>query len=140
MTIFRFSCFEQEHDIFGKIARSLITVGFYSERFKEWLTVGKVLADTGADISVIPLPLGQILVSDVEKGQPMRIGGALSSNSLFNAFIHRVQARIGNFVFEMPVAVSLSSAVRPILGRREAIDRFTVSFVQGRDVFFKIKE
>jgi len=131
---------EKEHHIFGKITRPLVRLAFFSERFGRWLEVGQVLADTGADISVIPLPLGQILVSDVGSGIPMRVGGILSSDMQVNAFVHRIKARIGDYSFEMPVAISLSSIVPPIWGRREALDRFTVSFVEGRELALEIRE
>ncbi len=104
------------------------------------MEVGQVLADTGADISVIPLPLGQILVSDVEKGIPMLVGGILSSEMSVNAYVHRIKAQIGVHSFEMPIAVSLSSVIPPIWGRREALDRFTVSFVRGQELVLEINE
>ena len=47
---------------------------------------------------------------------------------------------LGDHPFEMPVAVSLSSVIPPIWGRREALDRFTVSFVEGRKLVLEIKE
>jgi len=97
------------------------------------------MADTGADISVIPLPLGQVLVSNVENGIPMHIGGVLSSDMPFNAFVHRVKTRIGDHLFEMPVAVSLLSIIPPIWGRQEALDRFTASYVQGRELVLEIR-
>ncbi len=59
----KFSYSEKEHHIFGRITRPLVKLAIFSERFGKWLEVGQVLADTGADISVIPLPLGQVMVS-----------------------------------------------------------------------------
>ncbi len=135
-----FPYIEKEHYLFGKITRPLVRLAFFSERFGKWLEVGQVLADTGADISVIPLPLGQILVSNVENGMPMLVGGILSSDMSVNAYVHRITARIGTDPFEMPVAISLSSVIPPIWGRREALDRFTVSFVHGRELVLEIKE
>ncbi|MDM8549016.1 hypothetical protein QUF72_03015 [Desulfobacterales bacterium HSG2] len=70
----------------------------------------------------------------------MYVGGVLSSDMSFNAFVHRIKARVGDHPFEMPVAISLSSAIPPIWGRREAPDRFTVSFVEGRELVLEIKE
>ncbi|RKZ54017.1 MAG: hypothetical protein DRR00_02590 [Candidatus Parabeggiatoa sp. nov. 3] len=135
-----FPYIEKEHYLFGKITRPLVRLAFFSERFGKWLEVGQVLADTGADISVIPLPLGQILVSDVEKGIPMLVGGILSSEMSVNAYVHRIKAQIGVHSFEMPIAVSLSSVIPPIWGRREALDRFTVSFVRGQELVLEINE
>jgi hypothetical protein len=135
-----FPYIEKEHHIFGKVTRPLVRLAFFSERFGKWLEVGQVLVDTGADISVIPLPLGQILVSDIENGIAMLVSGILSSDMSVNAYVHRIKARIGIYSFEMPVAISLSSVIPPIWGRQEALDRFTVSFVQGRELVLEIKE
>ncbi|MBF0228556.1 MAG: hypothetical protein HQK63_03030 [Desulfamplus sp.] len=133
-----FSCIEQEHHLFGKINRPVIKLAVYSVRFGRWLEIGKVLADTGADISVIPLPMGQILIHDIEKGIPMYVGGILSSSATINAFVHRIKVRIGDCTFEMPVAVSVSSVIPPILGRQEALDRFSVNFIYGKELTFEI--
>jgi len=138
MTRIVFPYIEQEHPIFGKINRPLIKIAFYSERFGKWLSIDKVLADTGADISVIPLPFGQILISEVELGQPIQLGGILSSNLMANAFVHRIKAKINSHEFEVPVAVSMSSKIPPIFGRQEALDQFLVSFVQGRELVLEI--
>ncbi|HAO19964.1 MAG TPA: hypothetical protein DCQ37_05380 [Desulfobacteraceae bacterium] len=132
-----FPCVEQEHYLFGKINRPVIRLALYSVRFGRWLEIGKVLADTGADISVVPLPMGQILIHDIENGVPMYVGGILSSSVAVNAFVHRITARIGDYTFEMPVAISVSSVIPPILGRQEALDRFSVSFIYGKEVIFE---
>jgi hypothetical protein len=79
-----FPYIEKEHHIFGKITRPLVRLAFFSERFGKWLEVGQVLAG-GADISVIPLPLGQVLVSNVENGIHKLVGGILSSDMSVNA-------------------------------------------------------
>ncbi len=131
---------EKEHPVFGKINRPLVRLALFSECIGKWLEVGQVLADTGADISIIPLPLGQVLVSDVGNGEPLHVGGALSSDKFVNAFVHRIPARIGNHSFEMPMAVSLSSAIPPIWGRQEALDRFSISFIRGKEMVLEIKD
>ncbi len=129
---------EQEHPIFGKVNRPLIKIAFYSERFTTWLSIDKVLVDTGADVSVIPLPFGQIMVSEVELGQPIQLGGVLSSNLIANAFVHRIKARMNGHEFELPVAVSMSSKIPPILGRQEALDQFIVSFIHGKELVLEL--
>ncbi|OQY42408.1 MAG: hypothetical protein B6242_16240 [Anaerolineaceae bacterium 4572_78] len=138
MTRLVFSYIEQKHPVFGTVNRPLIKIAFYYERFGKWLSIGKLLVDTGADISVIPLPFGQILITDIELGQPIQLGGVLSSNLMANAFVHRVKARIGDHIFEVPVAVSMSSKIPPIFGRQEALDQFMVSFVHGKELILEI--
>ncbi len=138
MTQFVFPYVEQEHPIFGKVKRPLVEIALYSERFAKWLLVDKVLADTGADISVTPLPFGQILFFDVESGQPIQLGGAFASNLISNAFVHQVKAKMGSHEFEMPIAVSTSSKIPLILGRQGALDQFKVSFVHDIELILEI--
>lgn len=138
MTQFVFPYVEQEHPIFGTVKRPLIKIGLYSERFQKWLAVDKVLADTGADISVVPLPFGEILFDEVELGQPIQLGGVLASNLIANAFVHQVRAKIGDHEFEMPIAVSTSSRIPPILGRQGALEQFKVSFVHDVELILEI--
>ena len=90
--------------------------------------------DTGADISVLPFLLGQLLIGDVQKGQPIQLGRVVSSAVMFHGFVHRIQAQIGEISFEMPVAVAMTTTMPPIFGRREALDRFTVRFAKGQEL------
>lgn len=138
MTQFTFPYVEQVHPIFGTVKRPLIKIALYSERFQHWLAIDKVLADTGADISVVPLPFGEILFSDVEVGQPIQLGGVLASGLIANAFVHTVQAKIGNHHFEMPIAVSTSTKIPPILGRQGALDQFKVTFDHDVELILEI--
>jgi hypothetical protein len=138
MSQFSFPYTQQAHPIFGEVTRPLIKLSLFSVRFREWVNLGKVLADTGADISVVSLPVGQILVPAVELGQPIQLGGMLSSNLMVNAFVHQIQVRIENYHFEMPVAISTASTIPPIFGRQHALDRFRVSFVYGKEFILEI--
>jgi hypothetical protein len=138
MSQFSFSYTQQAHPVFGAITRPLLKLSLFSERFQEWVVIGKVLADTGADISVVPLPVGQILVPEVELGQPIQLGGMLSSNLMVNGFVHQIQVRIENYHFEMPVAISTAATIPPILGRQHALDRFKVSFAYGKELMLEI--
>ena len=115
----------------------MITLHVHSDLFDQWLTLNDVLVDTGADISVIPLLLGQILVDHIEHGQPIHLGGAASSPVMFNAFVHRVQAKLGNLTFAMPLAIAISDTIPPIFGRQEALDRFTARFVKGQKLMIE---
>lgn len=127
------------HPVFGTITRPILTLHLYSERFGEWVTLRDVLVDAGADVSVLAGRLGNLLVADVQAGEPIYLGQSASEKALFNAFLHRVQAQIGQTRFEMPVAIAMS-LVPPIFGRREALDRFTAHFIKGREVVIEIDE
>lgn len=137
MTPIIFSYAERSHSLFGTINRPVISLQLHSALFDQWLVLNDVLVDTGADISVIPLPLGQILIDRIEHGQPIHLGRATSPVSMYSAFVHRVLAKVGDKTFEMPVAIAISDAIPPIFGRREALDRFTARFVKGQELILE---
>jgi hypothetical protein len=53
---------------------------------------------------------------------------------MFNGYVHQVQARLGELVFDLPLAVVTSSTIPPILGRWQALDRFQAHFVYGHEL------
>ncbi|MCL4871190.1 MAG: hypothetical protein KJ063_19695 [Anaerolineae bacterium] len=108
----------------------------YSQFFRRWFRLSDVLIDTGADLSVIPLRLGEALVPDVELRTPLYLGGAVLQDTPFNAYIHTIEARLGSFQFPMPVAIALTQTPPVIFGRLQALDRFHVTFDHGMNVVF----
>jgi hypothetical protein len=134
----QFSYIETKHQLFKTIYRPMVRLALFSNNYEKWVEIGNVLVDTGADVSIVPLPLGQILIPKIEQGVPMHIGGVLFSSKTVNAFLHNIKARIGTYSFQMPIAVSLSSVIPPILGRYEALDRFKLSLSYGKLIEFEI--
>ena len=55
---------ECDSGIFGKVKRPLISIDVKSYT-GEWIHLRDVLADTGADISILPRDIGEILIEDV---------------------------------------------------------------------------
>lgn len=68
MTSLTFPYQTREHSFFGTITRPVLTLGVYSIQFSRWFSVKNVLVDTGADVSVVPVGLGQLLVGNVQQG------------------------------------------------------------------------
>jgi len=122
--------------IFGTVLRPLVSLEAYSELLEQWVLLENLLADTGADISVLPRPLGELLIGDITTGRYAPLSG-LNPGAVLPAFIHTVQIRLGDEEFEMPVAVADSSLVPPVLGRRDALDRFIVRFVVGEETIIE---
>jgi hypothetical protein len=134
MTSFRFPYNEYTHPLFGTFTQPAIRLDLYAETLGRWLRLYPVLADTGADISVAPLMLGQALVVNVQHGAPIHLGGRAESGEPANAFVHQVLARIDNLQFELPLAIALSPTIPIIFGRYNALDRFTVRFDKGNEL------
>ncbi|MBX3059516.1 MAG: hypothetical protein KF770_23955 [Anaerolineae bacterium] len=138
MTTLIFPYKEKQHPVFGQVSRPVLAVDLFVPRFGQWLTVQDVLADTGADLSVMPLALGRAFVDEVESGIPVSLRGSITAVSTANAFMHTLTARLGNVQFAMPVAIALENNVPPILGRRNALDRFVARFVNGEELILEV--
>ena len=122
--------------IFGTVLRPLVSLEVYSELLEQWVLLENLLADTGADISVLPRPLGELLIGDITVGRYSPLSG-INPSAVLPAFIHIVQVRLGDAEFEMPVAIADSSLIPPVLGRRDALDRFVVRFVVGEETIIE---
>lgn len=136
MSSITFPYLSKAHDVYGEITRPVTVLRFFSERFQDWVQVGNVLVDTGADISLVSMPLGQLLVTDVYAGTPLFLSGVAKHNQSFDAYVHPVRVRLGAFEFVMPVGVALGEIPPAILGRLDGLDRFEVSFLYGEAVTF----
>ena len=134
MHIIKFAYVEKQSKILGKTFRPVIPLEVFSEIKNNWEIIDNVLADTGADISILPRFLAEPLVDDITKGQYVEIKGVVP-NTVLIAFIHILKLKLNNIEFETKVALADSNDVPPILGRYKALDLFDVSF-NGKEVRF----
>ena len=132
MPALSFPYVEGASDIFGTVLRPLVSLEAYSELLERWVLLENILADTGADISVLPRPLGELLLDDITTGHYFPLSG-VNPVAIVPAFVHIIRVRLGDAEFEMPVAIADSPLVPPLLGRRDALDRFVVRFVVGEE-------
>lgn len=126
----------KESGILGKAHRPLIDLEVYSEKEKKWIVIYEILADTGADLSILPEAIGKILVKNIDAGRKLPIRGIVPS-SFTDVYLHQLRFRLNNLIFTLPVAISQSNDVPPILGREGGLDLFKVLFNQGREVVLK---
>jgi len=124
---------EKESGLFGKIFRPLIDLEVFSEIENDWIKVREVLADTGADISILPRDTGELIVRDIFSGEAREIKGIVPyATSII--YIHKLKFRINSKEFELPVAIAESGEVLPIFGRVGGLDLFDANFRKGRVV------
>jgi len=105
---------DEESDVFGKIKRPRIKIRVFSEVTKDWEVIDEVLVDTGADFSVLPRFLGNILVSDITKGKYAEIKGVVPGVKLIT-YLHKLKIKIVDNEFIGHVAIADSDDVPPIL-------------------------
>lgn len=128
----KFSYREKESGIFGKTKRPLIDLYIFSEIKKKWFFLAEVLADTGADISILPRTIGESLIKDIKKGKYLEIRG-ITPSAYTEVFIHNLTCKIREFKFKAPFAIADSDDVPPILGRVKGLDLFEAIFYKGKE-------
>lgn len=52
-------------DLLGRVRRPLVTISIFSQRFSEWIEIQNLLAGTGADLTLLPSHLGEVLLPDI---------------------------------------------------------------------------
>ncbi len=118
---------EGKSSLFGVIKRPLISLEVYSTKLNRWVAFKEVLADTGADICLLPRFMGNLLLDDVTMGSYKKIRGVVP-NTFLNGFIHNLKIRVADKEFTAPVFIADSEDVTPILGRVKALDLFKARF------------
>src|SRR5574341_568032 len=126
---------EERSKLIGIIYRPVALIELKSEFgwVPEWMYV-----DSGADISLLPRSLGDLLGFEVTQDiQEIRGVG----DSVVPVLIKNIDVRLGDEVFNARVAWSLIEEVPPLLGRIDMFDKFEVIFKQhARNVVFRENE
>ena len=120
-------------NVFETVLRPRLNLSLYSEVFSEWLTIEDVMADTGADISLLPKNLGILLVGNIRQGKRYRMTG-LIADSVRYFYIHRIKAKIGPKRFTAIFAIAAGDDVPPTLGRIGALDKLNIEYNKGRNL------
>jgi predicted aspartyl protease len=127
---------ERRSELFGRVDRPLIKVKIFSQTKNLWIPVYDTLADTGADISIIPRYLGEMIVNDITTGKRVEIKGIVPNSRLI-AYIHELEIEVVGIKTKLPIAISDSSETNAILGRVKGLNLFNIEFQKGKSVFFK---
>lgn len=123
---------KEESNIFERLLRPRLSVKIYSEFLSDWIAIDDVLADTGADVSVLPKSLGILLVGDIKKGKKFRITGLAGYAKYI--YLHSLMLKIGRKKFRASVALAATDDFPPTLGRMEALDKMNIEYQKGRQM------
>src|SRR3989344_4605297 len=127
----KFYYIEKESRIVGRILKPLIDIEILSKDGL-WYGLDEVLADTGADITLIPKHVGEVLVGDISLGRKAHIKGVTPFE--MTVYIHDLKIRIAGKEVETKVAIADSDEAPAVLGRFEALDKFDAGFVRGKEL------
>src|SRR3989338_906406 len=122
---------QQKSNTFGTISRPLVTIKFYSETKGIWIPVYDALADTGADLTLLPRYLGEMIVDDITTGKYVEIKGIAASAAVVG-FIHKVRLEVFHKKIDARLVIADTDDVRPVLGRVDGLDLFSITFDKGK--------
>ena len=112
---------KERSSIFGVILRPVAKV-ILEEEFDQWLYV-----DSGADITLIPLSLGDLIgFRRLRQDKLQRIMGV--GKSSVPIIVKKTSMRIGSVSFDARVAWSQVEDVPPLLGRTDVFRNFAITF------------
>ncbi len=117
-------------NIFESVLRPRLSIDIYSEFLSDWITIDDVLADTGADLSVLPKSLGVLLVGDIREGRKYRVTGLAGYSKYI--YLHRLTTRIGRKKIKAAFAIAVTDDIPPTLGRIDALDKMNIEYQKGR--------
>lgn len=128
---------EQESGIFGQVRRPIITVEAFSKTRNMWIPLYEVLADSGADVSILPRFVGNLIVGDITSGRQIEIRGVVPYSKLI-CYVHELKFRIDDKMeMKLPVAVADSDDVPMVLGRVKGLDLFRCIFDNGKKTIIR---
>ena len=117
----RFPYRKEKSSTFGVMFRPVAKVTLEDE-FDQWLYV-----DSGADITLIPLSVGDLIgLRRLKQDKLKRIMGV--GESFVPIIVKTTSMRIGSMRFQARVAWSQVEEVPPLLGRTDVFRRFSVTF------------
>ena len=108
-----------------------MNISLYSKVLSQWITVDDVMADTGADLSLLPRSLGMLLVGNIRDGKRYKMTGLIAGSPRY-FYLHSIKVRLGLKKFDAIFAIAAGDDVPPTLGRISALDRVTVEYSKGR--------
>lgn len=126
----------ERSNVFRRVKRPKLSFSIYSRHLRCWINIEDVLADTGADISVLPRSLGILMVGDYRRGKRYKITGLFPKASA-SMYLHRLSIRIANKKFRAIFAISNSDDVPPTLGRIGGLDNFDIQYQRGKKMVIR---
>ncbi|MDI6859999.1 MAG: hypothetical protein QMC85_05850 [Methanocellales archaeon] len=117
--------------IFGEISRPVVEA-YLETRDGDWFQVSPY-ADSGADVTLFPRSICEILGLKLKEGEKSSITGV--SGEEIKIFIHKIKIRIGDEGLEIPAAFAEREDIPYLLGRAGILDYFDIWFEKDRVCF-----
>lgn len=124
MIVFRYK--QEPSRIPGKLISRPVAEIYLKSKSGSWIKLNPYI-DSGADVSLIPLSLGNLLGLSVDEKKIEQIGGIRGSVPVI---YFQCPLKIGDVQFSTQIAWALIEEVPPLLGRADVFDKFNIQFKQ----------
>ena len=132
----KFSFEKAGKNLFGNIFRPVAKVSLQSSKNNAWIDVWMIV-DTGADFTILPRYLADNLGISIEKECVKDTTFGVGGEEIIYLCKQKVEARIGSFKRNIPLAFFDSNEVPALLGRLGFLETFNTEFLKTHVVVFK---
>ncbi|PKP59385.1 MAG: hypothetical protein CVT89_01360 [Candidatus Altiarchaeales archaeon HGW-Altiarchaeales-2] len=123
--VIKFRYKKGESKIFPDVYRPVADVNLWSSQREKWICVSMYI-DSGADITLIPKSIGELLGFEFNKSEIAELNGV--GGGMVAVIIKKVPIRIEDHEFEVKVAWSMIEDVPCLMGQEGIFDRFDIKF------------
>jgi len=128
---------EERSEITGVIYRPVADIFVQSKKGK-WIELHPYI-DSGADITLIPLSLGEYLGFEIDKSEIKELRGV--GGEPVPVMLVTAHLKIGECELDARIAWALTEEVPPLLGRLDIFERFRVIFDEKeKKIIFRYRE
>lgn len=133
MKRFSFPYKKEPSTVFGYVYRPVVEI-YLRTRDGDWFKVS-TYADSGADITVFPRSVCELLGLRLQDGQESTVTGV--GGEEIKIFIHRIMVRIGDEELKIRAGFAEREDIPYLLGRTDILACFNILFEEYRVVFIR---
>ena len=123
----------EESKLFGTVLRPVAVVKL---KQADRVVPVEMYVDSGADVTVIPMRLGEFLGFVIKQGEISEICGI--GDAVVPIIVKNVRMDIGKRKFDARIAWAMINDLPPLLGHLDVFDRFDIEFKQNeKKILFK---
>jgi len=130
---FSFPYKKEPSTLFGYIYRPVVEI-YLKTRENQWFKVS-TYADSGADITIFPKSVSEILGLKLQDGQESTVTGV--GGEEIKIFVHKITVRIEEEKLKVRAGFAEREDIPYLLGRTDILTHFNILFEKDRVVFIK---
>jgi len=124
---------KEPSDLFGYIHRPVVEI-YLKTKENQWFKVS-AYADSGADVTVFPKSIYEIIGLRLHEGQESTVKGV--GGEEIRIYIHKITVRIDKEEFKIRAGFAEREDIPYLLGRTDIRTHFNLLFKEDRIVFIK---